>query len=248
MVEHIPYKVHHVVQETHDVKTIHIEPKDPGIHVPSFKPGQFINIALELPTTPPRMLARPYSMCSAPTDYPYLSLTFKVVEKELSFSKLLAKLKPGDSVGVNGPFGLFTFDENVHKDVVMIAGGVGVTPFRSIIRYAAAKKLPNKLTLLFTNKTHEDIIYRSEFAEMEKNNPNFRCICTITREGAEKAEGIETGRFDAARILAACGGSIGGKHFMLCGSTPFVQAFRQLLTEMGVPKERILFELFGNSV
>jgi len=246
MAGRIPYKVSEVVEETSDIRTIKMVPESG--EVPQFKPGQFVNLAIKTAgTDPPTFAFKPYSVSSSPTERSHLCLAIKLVARESSFSQLIGKLKAGDIVYVHGPFGLFTFDEAKYADVVMIAGGVGITPFRSMIKYCTDKKLPNKLLLLFSNKTCKDTPFHAEFQQMQKQNPNFRSICTVTREEAHVHDGFHEGRFDEAKIRELAG-PLESKHFMICGSTRFVEAFKQLLLGMGVPKERILYELFGNSV
>ncbi|MFA6036072.1 MAG: FAD-binding oxidoreductase [Candidatus Micrarchaeia archaeon] len=247
MVDRIPYKVSKSVAETHDVRSLVLVPVQG--EVPQFKPGQFVNLAIKTAEgNPPTFAFKPYSLSSSPTERDHLSLTVKLVERENSFSQLVGSLKPGDVVYLNGPFGMFTFDEAKHSDVVMIAGGVGITPFRSMIKYCTDKKLQNKLLLLFSNKTCKDTPFHADFMAFEKQNPNFRSVCTVTREEGKVPDGFHTGRFDEERIKQLAGGQLSSKYFMICGSTPFVQGFRDLLASMGVPKERILYELFGNSV
>ncbi|MDO8340325.1 MAG: FAD-binding oxidoreductase [Candidatus Burarchaeum sp.] len=247
MVERLAYIVKELVNEAPDVITLKLAPESGTIF--DFKPGQFVSLLIAMREGPVPFLSKPYSISSSPTNKEFLGLTIKITEREGSFPKLVAKFRPGDKVTLMGPFGVFTFDPDKHKDVVMIAGGVGITPFHSMIAYATDKKLSNKLLLLFSNKTCSETIFYKDFDSFVSSNPNFKFICTATREEQVSMEGIETGRFDADRILSACGGSVEGKHFMLCGSTPFVEGFRNLLlVTMRVPKERVLYELFGSGV
>ena len=245
MVERLTYVVKEVIDETRDVKTIRIAPERGAIF--DFKPGQFVNLAVSVKEGAP-LVARPYSMSSTPTNKQHLSLTYKIVDREGSFSQLLKKLRPGDRVFITGPFGVFTLDPSKHKDVIMIAGGVGITPFHSMVSYCTEKGLANKLTLLYSNKTHEDVIFYKELMELEKRNPNFRCVCTVSREdGSEGWTGMR-GRFDAEAIKSHAGGSLEGKYFMICGSNAFVKAFKDLLLGMGIAKDHVLYELFGEGV
>ena len=247
LVERLAYIVKELVHEAADVITLKLVPESDSIF--DFKPGQFVNLMITMRDGPVPFLSKPYSISSSPTNKDYLGLTIKITEREGSFPKLVSKLRPGDKVMLMGPFGVFFFDPDKHKDIVMIAGGVGITPFHSMIAYATDKKLSNKLLLLFSNKTCSETIFYKDFESFAKTNPNFKYLCTATREEQVSMSGIETGRFDADRILKACGGSSEGKHFMLCGSTPFVEGFRDLLlVTMRVPKERVLYELFGSGV
>ncbi|VVC02778.1 Sulfhydrogenase 1 subunit gamma [Candidatus Burarchaeum australiense] len=246
MVDRIPYVVKEVVDEASDVKTLKLVPESGPIF--DFKPGQFVNLALHMREGPVEFLSKPYSISSSPANKDYLGLTIKITEREGSFPKLVATLRPGDKVFLMGPFGVFTFDPVKHKDVVMVAGGVGITPFHSMISYATDRKLSNKLLLLFSNKTCSETIFYKEFDELAKLNPNFKYLCTATREEGDLSLPIARGRFDQDRILQACGGSVEGKHFMLCGSTPFVEGFRDMLYAMGIAKDHVLYELFGSGV
>ena len=246
MVERLAYVVKELVNEAADVITLKLVPESGTIF--DFKPGQFVTLAIQMREGPVPFLSKPYSISSSPTNKEFLGLTIKITEREGSFPKLVAKLRPGDKVTLMGPFGVFTFDPDKHKDVVMIAGGVGITPFHSMIAYATDKKLLNKLLLLFSNKTCSETLFYKDFEAFSKSNPNFGFVCTATREEGQLNLPIETGRFDPERILKNAGGSTEGKYFMLCGSTPFVEGFRDTLYSMGIPKEHVLYELFGSGV
>jgi len=245
VVERLTYIVKEIIDETHDVKTLRIAPESGKVF--DFKPGQFVNLALKIEEGKPPV-ARPYSISSSPTDKDYLALTIKIPDREKSFPKKVAKLKPREKVYISGPFGVFTFDEQKHKHLVMIAGGVGITPFHSVVRYCTGKKLTNKLNLLYSNKTHEDVIFHDDFERFQKENPNFTYVCTLTREDeAAKWKGC-TGRIDADMINKYGGADLTKAYYMLCGSNGFVKAFKDLLLGMNIPKEQILYELFGEGV
>ena len=228
-----------LVDETPTVKIISIAMRNKKFY--DYKPGQFFNLYLSDNSNSENpadyKLARPYSVISSPTNKMYLEVAFKVAGV---FTGRLANLKKGDKVGVNGPFGAFTFDE-AGKDIVMLAGGIGITPFISTLRYATDKRLENKFTLLYSSRFANEVTMRNELLRLQNENNNIKCIFTITRE---VAAGFEHGRIDEA-FLKKYAGNLLEKTFYICGAHDFILAMAELLAKLGIDKKKIKKEDFG---
>ena len=159
-----------VKQETHDVKTFRFEiPKEF-----TFLPGQFVMVEIGIDGNSD---VRPFSISSSPTRKGFIEVTKKIGGSD--FSKRLNKMDDSYSARVKGPYGMFVLDES--HDAILLAGGIGVTPFRCFMEYATDKDLDNKITLFYSNKTPEDVAFAAEFEELKRKNKNIKIISTITR-------------------------------------------------------------------
>ena len=103
--------------------------------------------------------------------------------RDSPFKKRLSTLEEGSRVKVRGPEGQFVLHEDYSKPAVFLSGGIGVTPFRSMIKYATDKQLPIKIVMFDSNRDETNILYKNEFDECLKTNKNLKIIYTITGEG-----------------------------------------------------------------
>ena len=171
-------------QETPDVKTVKLGLQEKI----DFKPGQYMMFGMGDDET------KSLSIASSPTE-DFLLFSVKLSDSE--FKKRFNSLKVGDKVKVRGPMGIFVLQDA--KEIMFLGGGIGITPFRDMIKYACDKKLPTKMTLLYSNKTPADIVYKDEWPLFEKENPNLKIVNTITRPEDTDWTG-KTGRINDAMI------------------------------------------------
>ena len=214
-----------ITKETRDVKTFRFKADI------DFRPGQFVMLKVG-------DRSEAFSICSSPTDIGYIDLTMKMTQSD--YKKALDLAKEGKMFEIKGPYGVFILDES--KDAIMLSGGIGITPFRCMIRYATSKKLPMKIDLLYSNKTPEDIAFRDELDDMKKQNPNLTILNTITRPEDQEWKGA-TGRISAEMIKKVQGWQ--KRIFYICGPTAMVDGMNTILSEFGTPKESVKFEKFG---
>lgn len=149
----------------------------------------------------------------------------------------------GQHVEISGPFGRFILDEGKTQNAdtrVMVAGGIGITPFRSMIKYATDKKLGDKIILIYSNKTAEDIAFLGELTEIQKQNENLAIVHTLTRSDSSD---YRTGRIDE-KLIREIIDNIGGSIFYACGPPAFVDTVIVILKSMGVDAGNIRFERF----
>lgn len=185
---------------------------------------------------------RPFSFLSSPTEGSVLHFGFKIFGE---FTSEFAQLKKGDSVFVRGPYGSFVFDEKKHGDSVFLAAGIGITPFISIFRYATAKKLPNNLSLLFSNRTFEDIAFYDEIKNLEKLNPNFKARFALTNSLKIDGEEFIIGRMNEEIIRKNIDGDFHKKTFFICGPQLFSNSMINILKSLGVKDQNIKIEGFS---
>ncbi len=200
-----------------------------------FKAGQCLLISLTIDGTETKKY---YSISSSPTQKFFLEFTQKLTET--SFSKALNSLKSGDVVTLDGPYGTFTF-EGEFKKVAMLAGGVGVTPCISMIKYCIDKKIETDIVLLYSNRTEADILFRKEFDQINKQNPNIKIVYTLTR--AEKQWNCYSRRIDKKMILETVP-DLKERIFFLCGPPIFVSSMENVLSKLNIDKENVRKENF----
>ncbi len=200
----------------------------------SFRPTQFTFLTLR---TGEGADVRPMSIATSPTRP---NLEYAVRTSDSAFKRAFASLLPGDSVDVQGPFGRFLLRED--RPAVLLAGGIGITPLKGMAEYAADKKLPIPVRLVYSNRTEEEIAYRSELEELERRNPRFRVLHTLTGK-APKGWGGSVGRIGARQLQDATRG-LDGPVFYICGKTSMVAEMFRLLSESGVPESDVLVEVF----
>lgn len=208
-----------------------------------FKPGQYLDITLvDPPETDAEGNIRSLSIASAPEeDY----LLFATRMRDTAFKRFLRNAPEGAEVRMEGPMGSFTLHNNSSKPAVFLAGGIGITPFSSIIRHAAHAKLPHKLYLFYSNRRPEDAAFLPVLQELEKKNPNYKFIPSMSEmnKSAQTWNG-ETG-FINREMLATHLSNLQGPIYYIAGPPAMVAAIREMLTGAGVDEDDIRTEEFA---
>ena len=230
MVATFELEVTKVKYETHDVFSTYLSRDNFD-----YKPGQYV--ILEIDVEDLEGNTRPLSIASSPTEG-FILLSTKI--RDTPFKQKLVTLKPGDKVKVKGPMGMFTLKEDA-KEIVFLGGGIGITPFRDMIKYAADRKLAIKLTLLYSNKTAADIVYKDEWEAFQKQNPNLKVVHTITDDASWHGR---KGRINEAMIKEFCS-DVNTAIFYICGPPGMVTGLYELLKTMNIPQSNIKIEKFA---
>ncbi len=206
----------------------------------NYKSGQSL---LLFPSKDDPSIRHPLSIASAPSE-DFLMISTKI-RHESPFKTRLDTLKPGDTVSIMGPGGNhFTLPEQGDNQIVFLGGGIGITPFRSMIKHATDNQLPFKITLLYSNRAPEDIVYKKDWKEFQEKNPNLTVVQTITRpeESNEEWKG-RTGKIDA-NLIREYTTDLKKAIFYICGPPRLIADLSGTLTEMGVNPEQIRMENF----
>jgi ferredoxin-NADP reductase len=152
-------------------------------------------------------------------------------------------LKPGDTVKIQGPYGVFTLRDG-SEPLILVAGGIGVTPFRSMIRQSLHTRPDRSIVLFYSNRTREDIAYESEFRDLAAQYPNFRPVFLLTGDAPPDWDG-ERGRLDA-RIFDAHVGDLAWCECLMCGPKAMMDSLKEILVAKGVDvKTKLRKELFS---
>jgi ferredoxin-NADP reductase len=232
-----------VLAETKDVtgnvKTFRFAPAK-GAEVPfDHLPGQFLTLHLAPGGVPTR---RSYTIASTPTWRDRIEITVKREDRGLVSRFLHDALKPGDEVEIEGPNGMFYFTGKEASSILLIGGGVGITPMMSAARYLTDTGWPGTMHLLLGFRTAGDYIFRDEIAALQANNPNLRV--TVTMSEPDTSWSGRKGRIDRA-LLAETLAGIAYERAHICGPPAMMDAVKSALIELGVEGERIRTEAFG---
>ena len=212
----------------------------------NFIAGQYVSVKV------PSIVGRSkcYTISSAPSE----KLICLTVKRQGVFSLSLIDTAINDKLIFGGPYGNFYPDENC-EDVVFIAGGIGVTPFFSVIKERLNSKLRPKITLLYSNKTISGIAFFDELNKLSENKAISNLVYFLTQEHPSTSSGRvqEYSRINKDLLkkhlgyFSAEGGSVPGRekrNYYLCGSIQFVNSIWKDLKEIGVPEENIFTESF----
>jgi ferredoxin-NADP reductase len=207
-----------------------------------FKPGQAIDVVLiDPPTTDAQSARHTFSIVSAPFQG---ELVIATRMRDSAFKRAFKTLPIGSPAKLEGPFGSLALHNNGARPAVFIAGGIGITPFMSILRQAAKDQLPQRLLLLYSNRRPEDAAFLAELQQLEQQNKNFRLVATMTEmtKSARKWDG-ET-RFIDANLVQRFVGDLAAPIYYVVGPPAMVEAMQEVLSRAGVAEDNIRTEEF----
>lgn len=207
-----------------------------------FQPGQWVRITL--PNTAGKVgnaTSRVLSIVSAPHD-PQLTIATRLSDS--TFKRGLKALRDGAELQMTGPNGSFTFQENKARPIVFIAGGIGITPFMSMIRYAIHSGQKQKITLFYSNRDPSAAAYLNELVQMEKANPSFQLVATMTTLPAESPSWTgETGLINR-EMLARYLPDLNTPNYYCVGPDAMVATTIGMLAEAGIAEKQVFIEKF----
>jgi ferredoxin-NADP reductase len=208
-----------------------------------FKPGQSADLTLpNPPETDAEGNVRTFSIASAPFED---QLMFATRMRDTAFKRSLKKMPLGTVVKMDSAMGSFTLHKNSAKPAVFLAGGIGVTPFSSIVRQADHDRAPHKLYLFYCNRRPEDAPFVEVLQNLEKTNPQFRFIATMTEmRRSKKTWNGETGRIDQ-EMLSKYLNELRGPIYYVAGPPALVSGMRKMLVASGVDEDDIRSDEFS---
>ncbi len=194
----------------------------------TFKPGQYTSVNLA-------NSKKHFSIVNSPDEKGIITIATRL--RDSDFKKSLKELPVGTEVELGPISGSFVMPENTSKPLVFIAGGIGITPYMSMLKYAVERKLPYKITLLYSNRDQNS----SAFLQDLKNIPNLKLILTMTDDPNWQGE---KRRIDASFIKEYFPETNANLYFVV-GPPVMVEAVQQALLEAGVDIENIASENFS---
>lgn len=226
-----PYRVVRVTQETHDTWSLAFQ-GEPLAH----RPGQFLIVQLVRRGRVSE--PHPFTIASSPSS-DVLQITVKQVG---DFTATIGETQVGDAALIDAPYGVFSYTRHDAPSLVFIAGGIGITPFMSMLRDMCARGIQRKVLLIWGNKTERDIPFRQELEEMAAKLQSLRVIHVLSRQ--EDWPG-EKGYVDTARLRRLLGEQADIAQVFLCGPPVMMDKVLQSLRELGIPRRRIHYERFA---
>ena len=207
-----------------------------------FKAGQYIDLTLSgSQSGSSNGLTHTFSITSSPFDE---ELVVTTRMRNTAFKRDLSLLPIGSGVRIEGPMGSFTLHNNTARPAVFFAGGIGIAPFLSMLSYATREKLPHPIVLFYSNRYREDAAFMDALWKLERENPRFRFVPTLTRmtkdNGGWKGK---TGHISSEMISTQLG-ILRGPIYYIAGPPTMVAATRRSLSEVGVDEDDVRTEEF----
>ena len=230
-----------IVQETPDVKTFRLMPVDGGSFPFDYQAGQFINIQLMIDG---KRVNRSYTLASTPTRRDFCELSIKRETNGTASRHIHDNLHVGDVVKISGPSGRFTFSGDESSSVLLIAGGVGITPLMSITRYLTDRAWSGHIYFLIVAKTQQDLIFHDEISLLQRRFSNLHVCMTLTRCDDSSMWAGERGRANGA-LLQKLVPRVTSVPVYLCGPNEMMDATREMLRGIGVPDSLVRTEAFA---
>ncbi len=210
-----------------------------------FRPGQYLEWTLGHHHSDNRGVRRYFTIASSPTE-PEVRLGVKFYQSPSSFKKALGGLSVGDTIVASHLAGDFTMPKDLNQKLVFIAGGIGVTPFRSMIKYLTDRNEKRDIVLMYSNKTLAEIAYKDIFDAAEAQW-GLRTIYTIDNPEADMPAWCCGGRI-TAQMIAEDVPDYKERIFYISGPQAMVTGFSNTLRAMGLPKNQIKTDFFPGFV
>jgi ferredoxin-NADP reductase len=237
------YIVKRIEKVSNDTLLLTLKPRHNRDKI-DFSPGQYAAIGYRYQGRPSPM--RCFSIVSSPNFTDEVQFAMKILG---DFTSSIADLEPGNHVFLRGPFGNFIIDENFDENVILLAGGIGITPFISILRYANETHSNLPITMLYSNPSEQNIPFYSELIELEQQNPNFKAAYFTTNGDASNLAHVRSlnGRINEERLLNLTNGKFNKFTYFVCGPISFTSKMKQILIDNNTDPDRIISEDFSPS-
>lgn len=226
-----PLRVARVIAETPDAVSVELEVPPEAAERFAYRPGQFLT--LRIPSDRTGSVARCYSLSSAPHERGPLKVTVKRVAGGYGSNWLCDHVRPGTTVEVLPPAGVFR-PSSLDADLLLFAAGSGITPVMSILKSVLARG-SGTVTLIYANRDERSVIFAAELADLARGHPGR----LVVLHWLETVQGLPT-----TGQLAALAAPWAQREALVCGPTAFMDAAMAALAGLGVPRERVHVEKF----
>jgi len=213
----------------------------------NYKAGQYSVVDLgtrEDPEGP----TRSFTIASSPSEKEFILISTRI--RDTPFKKKLASLGAGTSVNITAPVGKFILPTDYSKPLIFLSGGIGVTPFRSMLKYATDNRLPVKIIVFDSNRNQNNILYEEEFDLWAKLNANLKNIYTIANGPSDEDKQDnwkgERGHINKGMLIKyLTRNDLDNSMFYICGPPRMLKAMQKMLAlDLTIPKQRIMIEEF----
>lgn len=233
-------RVANIYTETPNVKTFRVVNPGDGELPFTYQAGQFLTLGVNIHDKP---VKRAYSIASHPCERDALELTIKREDHGLVSRYMHDVVREGDLLDVEAANGNLTFAGLEDKPIVLIGGGVGITPLMSVIRCMISCGMKNEIYLLYACKTLSDFMFRDELEFLRKRHSNLKITVAV-----DNLEGTFSGAFQGRltqEVITKAVPDISSARIHLCGPTPMMQSIRKYLSALQVPDDQIKTEAFS---
>jgi ferredoxin-NADP reductase len=207
-----------------------------------FKAGQYIDLSLsDSSLGPSHSLTHTFSIASSPFDE---ELVVTTRMRNTVFKQAISTVAIGSTAMIEGPMGSFGLHNNTARPAVFLAGGIGIAPFLSMLTYATEEKLRHRIVLFYANRYLQDAAFIDALWKLERDNPRFRFVPTLTRAATNNGWKGKTGHISSEMLLQYVG-ILRGPIYYIAGPPTMVAAARRTLSEAGVDEDDIRTEEFG---
>lgn len=221
-----------VIDETPEIRTFRLA-RPEGME---FQAGQFVTVRVTIDGAP---LARCYSISSAPATRGYLEIS---VRRQGRVSSLLhSTVRPGSRLSIAGPAGTFVYPAGDQRPLVLLAGGIGITPLLSMLRHGLGEDPGRPITLIYAARTAAHLAFADELLVLSRRHPQLTLHLLVTREAP--APPLAAGRVEAAGVAGLIADPAGAI-FLMCGPQEMIDALHRDLPGLGVPGDQIRSEAF----
>jgi ferredoxin-NADP reductase len=206
-----------------------------------FKPGQYFFVTLpSIGDEDDKGLRRHITVVTSPNETGVLGFATRM--RDSAFKRTLRELPVGSEVEVEPPKGTFSLPEETSRPLVFVAGGIGITVFRSMLRYISEERLPYSVTLIYSNRDRESAAFLDELRELEQALPDFRLILTMTQDPGWEGE---TRKVDAQFFKTYLGDALNSFTFLVAGPPAMAEGVQKALDEAGVKEENTTAERYS---
>jgi ferredoxin-NADP reductase len=206
-----------------------------------FRPGQYFWVTLlDPPYEDEKGPRRHISVATSPNERGVLGLCTRI--RDSAFKRSLVELPLGVEVEVEQPKGEFVLPAETDVPYVFLAGGIGITVFRSMLRFIAEEGLPHRVTLVYSNRDRESTAFLDELSELAREHANIDLVLTMTDDESWEGERRHIG---PELLRDHLDGDLSGYRYLLAGPPGMVEGVTASLRQAGIPEERIRPERFS---
>jgi ferredoxin-NADP reductase len=206
-----------------------------------FKPGQYFFITLpDVGHQDDKGLRRHITAVTSPNEKGVLGLATRM--RDSAFKRTLRQLPVGTEVEVEPPKGDFTLPQATSRPLVFVAGGIGITVFRSMLRYIREENLSHRVTLIYSNRDRESTAFLDELRELEQQIPNFQLILTMTQDPSWERE---SRKVDAQFVKDYLDEDLNQYTFLVAGPPAMAEGVQKALDDAGVKEENVIAERYS---
>ena len=204
-------------------------------------PGQYFFVTLpDVGYQDDKGLLRHITVVTSPNERGVLGFATRM--RDSAFKRSLSELPVGAEVQVEPPKGSFALPEDTSRPLVFIAGGIGITVFRSMLHYIREEALPYRVTLIFSNRDRESTAFLDELQELAEETRDLRLILTMTQDPGWEGE---TRKIDSQFVRDYLGEDLAESTFLVAGPPGMVEGVQAALAEAGVDEENVIAERYS---